>query len=152
VFSDAYRATLPKAAREDLANHSARPWDELDETFRQATRDAVAHIPAKMASAGVDPALWLGISGPPPLPTDVALFDGAGALEAMAELEHERWSAQRRMDGWRFAAVAGKDEARRLHPSLRPYANLDDATKEYDRVMVRETQAICWALNNSGAR
>lgn len=146
AFSAAYRASLPAAEREDPANRSARAWDDLDETFRQATRDAVAHIPAKMASAAVDPGLWVGVSGPPPLPAEVRLFASPAELEAMAELEHERWSAQRRMDGWRFGRIAKKDELRRLHPSLKPYDRLDDPTKEYDRVIVRETQAICWAV------
>ena len=50
--------------RDDPANRSARPWDELDETYRQANRDAVAHIPAKLASAGVDPGRWRWVTGP----------------------------------------------------------------------------------------
>jgi hypothetical protein len=144
VFSDAYRASLSPEVRDDPANRSARPWDELDETFRQATRDAVAHIPAKMASAGVDPALWRGVSGPPRLSRDIHLFADAQACERLAELEHERWEAQRRMDGWRHADLPKKDEQRRLHPDLIPYAQLSDATKAFDRTIVQETQLICW--------
>ena len=144
AFSIAYRATLPPAKRDDVNNRSARPWDELDETFRQATRDAVAHIPAKMASAGIDPALWLGVSGPPSLPREVRLFTDDADCERFAELEHERWNAQRRMDGWRWAAIPRKDETRRLHPDLEPFEALSDETKEYDRAFVRETQLICW--------
>jgi len=144
AFSTAYRATLPPEKRDDPNNRSARPWDELDETFRQATRDAVAHIPAKMASAGVDPALWRGIAGPPRLPREVRLFADDADCERIAELEHERWNAQRRMDGWRWTDLPSKDERRRLHPDLAPYARLKDETKEYDRAFVRETQLICW--------
>ena len=144
AFSAAYRATLPAEKRDDPSNRSARPWDELDETFRQATRDSVAHIPAKMASARIDPALWLGVSGPPRLPRDVRLFDSEADCERLAELEHDRWNAQRRMDGWRWADLPRKDEARRLHPDLQPYEALSDATKEYDRTFVREAQLICW--------
>jgi len=148
-FSEAYRATLPAAQRDDPANRSARPWDELDETFRQATRDAVAHIPAKLASAGVDPALWRGSTGPARLPRDVRLFSDAAELEALAALEHERWNAQRRLDGWRWADVPRKDERRRLHPSLVAYEALEDGVKAYDRALVEETQAVCWAAAES---
>lgn len=144
AFSTAYRATLPPEKRDDPTNRSARPWDELDETFRQATRDSVAHIPAKMASAGIDPALWLGVSGPPRLPPEVRLFDSEADCERLAELEHDRWNAQRRMDGWRWADLPRKDETRRLHPDLQPFEALSDETKEYDRAFVREAQLICW--------
>ena len=145
AFSEAYRATLAPERRDDPANRSARPWDALDETFRQATRDAVAHIPAKLASAGIDPALWLGVAGPPGIPPDVRLFQTEDQREALAALEHERWNAQRRLDGWRFADLPGKDERRRLHPSLVPYDALPDSAKAYDRALVEETQAICRA-------
>lgn len=144
AFSNAYRASLPPERRDDPDNRSARPWDELDETFRQATRDAVAHIPAKMASAGVDPELWLGLTGPAPLPRDIRLVRDEDDCERMAELEHQRWEAQRRMDGWRWADLPRKDEKRRLHPDLVPYEQLSDGTKAYDRTIVRETEAICW--------
>jgi hypothetical protein len=144
AFSAAYRATLPPEKRDDPNNRSALPWDELDETFRQATRDAVAHIPAKMASAGIDPVWWRGKSGPPHLPRDVPLFTDAADIEPLARLEHDRWNAQRRMDGWRWADIPKKDEHRRIHPDLVDYERLADNVKEYDRAIVRETQLICW--------
>ena len=31
------------------------------------------------------------------------LYCNDAELEALSELEHERWNAHRRMDGWRFA-------------------------------------------------
>jgi len=142
AFSEAYRANLPAAARDDPQNHSARPWESLDETYRQATRDAVAHIPAKLASAGVDAGRWRGSGGLPTLGDDERLFADAAELERLAELEHERWMAQRRMDGWRSSDAAAKDEAARRHPSLAPYASLSDEVKEFDRVFVRETQDV----------
>ncbi|MBU1378878.1 MAG: hypothetical protein KKE02_05245 [Alphaproteobacteria bacterium] len=148
AFSEAYRSMLPEARRNDPANRSGRPWDELDETFRQATRDAVAHIPAKLASAGIDPALWRGRAGPPRIPRELQLFRTAAEREALAALEHERWNVQRRLDGWRWADVPAKDELRRLHPALVPYDQLSDEVKGYDRALVDETQAICWAARD----
>ena len=50
------------------------------------------------------------------------------------------------MDGWRHADLPRKDEKRRLHPDLIAYDQLTDATQEYDRTIVRETQAICWTV------
>jgi hypothetical protein len=143
AFCEAYRAALAPEVRNDPANRSAKAWEDLDETFRQANRDAVAHIPAKMASAGIDPAVWRGVVGLPRLKDGLRLFSNEEECEALSELEHERWNAQRRMDGWRWADRPGKDEARRLHPSLVAYDDLTEEVKEFDRVYVRETDAAC---------
>ena len=142
-FCEAYRATLTPEQRADPKNRSGFPWDRLDETYRQANRDAVAHVAAKLASAGIDPARWRGVRGLPKLCDGEVLFAGPGELELLAELEHERWLAQRRMDGWRATTAKVKDEARRLHPSLAPYEALTDEVKEFDRVYVRQTQDAC---------
>ncbi|HZZ87135.1 MAG TPA: hypothetical protein VFE13_02275, partial [Caulobacteraceae bacterium] len=140
AFCEAYRASLPAADRDNPENRSAYPWDRLDETWRQANRDAVAHIAAKLASAQVDPARWRGVVGLPRLHESERLFHGTSDLELLARLEHERWMAQRRMDGWRTTTAAGKDERRRLHPSLQGYDALSEPVKELDRVFVRQTQ------------
>ncbi len=140
AFCEAYRASLSPQMRDDPTNRSARPWEELDETFRQANRDAVAHIPAKLASAGIDPAIWRGVKGLPRLTGDDRLFHDDEELERLSELEHHRWNAQRRMDGWRHTNKPSKDEARRQHPSLVDYDKLSDPVKEYDRVYIRQTQ------------
>jgi hypothetical protein len=140
AFSEAYRANLTPRARDDPDNRSARPWERLDETYRQSTRDAVAHIPAKLASAGVDAARWRGAGGLPRLGADERLYADAAELERLAELEHERWMAQRRMDGWRATDAAAKNEAARRHPALAPFATLSEEVKEFDRVFVRETE------------
>jgi hypothetical protein len=47
------------------------------------------------------------------------------------------------MDGWRWADIPKKNEARRLHQSLVGYDDLTDEVKEYDRVYVRQTQTAC---------
>jgi hypothetical protein len=150
AFSAAYRGLLPAEVREDPRVRSARPWDELDETFRQATRDAVAHIPAKMQSAGIDPGLWLGLNGAPALPRSVRLVASEEDHERLARLEHERWNAQRRMEGWQFTS-GPKDATRALHPNLRPYDDLPEADKAYDLALVLETESICWSAHDSAA-
>jgi len=139
-FSAAYRAALAPEVRDDPTNSSARPWEELEETFRQANRDAVAHIPAKLDSAGIEPSLWRGVIGMPLLDETHRLFADDVGCEALARLEHHRWNAQRRMDGWRWTDAPRKDEALRRHPSLVEYDALADDVKEFDRVYVRETE------------
>ena len=139
-FHAAYRGSLTPEERD--GNPAARPWEELAETYRQANRDAVAHIPAKLASAGVDPAKWLGV-GLPRLGACDAFTADPRVLETLAELEHERWNTQRRMDGWRSAPEGARDDARRRHPALRPWDELTERLKEFDRIMVRQTEHAC---------
>jgi hypothetical protein len=143
AFAEAYRASLPAERRDDPDDPSAQAWERLDESYREANRDAAAHIPAKLASAGVDAALWRGLVTLPRLPPGQRLFASDAELEALADLEHERWCAQRRMEGWRSANGGPRDEARRLHPALRPYPELPDELKQYDRLMVRQTEVAC---------
>jgi len=140
AFCEAYRASLTAAERDDPNNRSAFPWERLDETWRQANRDAVAHIAAKLASADIPPERWRGVAGLPRVAESERLFRGHSDLETLARLEHERWMAQRRMDGWRRSDAPSKNEARRTHPSLKDYDALSEEVKEYDRVFVRQTQ------------
>jgi hypothetical protein len=142
-FSEAYLAALSPEQRDDPARRSASSWDRLDETHRQNNRDVVAHAAAKLASAGIDPARWRCVSGLPRLQPGERLFNDPAQLEGLAELEHERFMAQRRMDGWRAANPQSRDEAGRLHPHLVPWNALADDLKELDRAMVRQTQAAC---------
>ncbi|MFI4976841.1 MAG: RyR domain-containing protein [Caulobacterales bacterium] len=149
AFHEGYRALLTPEQRADKTNRAADAWDDLDETYRQANRDAVAHIPAKLASAGINPACWRWVTGLPRLGRGERLYSNDAELEALAELEHERWMAQRRMDGWRWTDQPTKNETRRLHPSLLAYRELTDEVKEYDRANVRQTQSACGGPTSS---
>ncbi len=126
----------------DRANPAAVAWSKLAWTYRDASRAAAAHIPAKLASAGVDPALWRGQRGLPRLPAGARLFTTDAELEALAALEHERWNAERRLDGWAYADLPRKDEAGKRHPSLQPFSALSEDVKAYDRALVRETERL----------
>ena len=141
-FCEAYRASLPAGQRDDPDNRSTFPWDRLDETWRQINRDVVFHIAAKLASAQIPPERWRGVTGLPRLAESERLFHGQSDLEQLSRLEHERWMAQRRMEGWRTTDAPSRDDARRLHPSLQGYDALTEPVKEFDRVMVRQTQQV----------
>ncbi len=41
------------------------------------------------------------------------------------------WAVQRLKDGWSYGAQ--RDDARKFHPCLVPYAALPESEKEYDR-------------------
>jgi RyR domain len=143
LFHDAYRRTAPPHA---AAN---QPWEALAEEFRESNRRLLIHLPAKLATAGVDIATWLshnnqhlGAVEALPLPD---LDSDPTLLEGLAELEHRRWMMERHIGGWQYGAT--RDNSRRIHPDLKPYAALDDKVRGYDRAMVREA----WSTLTSAA-
>jgi hypothetical protein len=79
--------------------------------LRQANRAQADHIPIKQRT--------------------LVISDSAATIEALAVAEHRRWMAEKIVANWRHAAV--RDDARRLHPSIRPYNELSDAEKQKDR-------------------
>jgi hypothetical protein len=132
-FHEAYRRGAPDHAAANM------PWEELREEHRESNRRLVMHLPAKLASSGFDLQRWIdtqrhpGAAGAqlidiPNFATDPAM------LEALAELEHERWMMERRLGGW--SPGNKRDNARRIHPDLRPYADLSEHSKQFDREII----------------
>ena len=132
-----YHLAYQAASGEKLA-----PWDELRETHRIANRAVVAHMWAKVASCAAPASL--GDDGLPKLPSGARLCADDAEMERLAVLEHERWNAERRMDGWRATQVDGKqDPAKRLHPFLQAFTDLPEHIRDYDREFVEVTNTIC---------
>lgn len=57
--------------------------------------------------------------------------------EAIAENAHDIWARARMDEGWTYGPV--RDDERKEHPDLVPYAQLPDSEKEYDRLMAMNT-------------
>lgn len=83
---------------------------------------------------------------PQPLDTsNVQLSADLLALtELLAENAHDVWAAGRMAEGWRYGEQ--RDDARKLHPDLLPYAELTEGEKEYDRRTAMETLKVIIAL------
>jgi len=64
--------------------------------------------------------------------------------EFLAENAHAHWSRQRFADGWRYGPR--RDDAKKEHPGLVPYAELSESEKEYDRLTAMETLKAILAL------
>lgn len=65
-------------------------------------------------------------------------------VERLAESTHDNWADQRLRDGWRYGPT--RDDTRKEHPCLVPYADLPDSEKEYDRRTATETLKAVLAL------
>jgi len=81
---------------------------------------------------------------PQPLDTsDIALPESLTPLiEALAENVHDTWAKGRLDAGWTYGPV--RDDARKQHPCLVPYADLPESEKSYDRdTAVSTLKFIC---------
>lgn len=69
-------------------------------------------------------------------------------IDKIAEDVHERWSFGRYSSGWRYGEK--RDDEKKLHPDLRPYSELDDEEKSYDRntavQSIKLLVALGWTL------
>ena len=114
---------------------SVLPWGpKLPNVYRASNRHQVRFATLILDAVGYD-VVPAGPGRPldpkrPPLPDD---FDEK--VEAMAELEHGRFCAERLVDGWRYGPK--KDLEHRLNPTIVPWAKLLDNTRKYDMDAVR---------------
>lgn len=146
----------PKLIRDDLAEYLARgvhehylrqavlkgaelgsspaltPWEHLPDEYRLANREHGEDVGRKLARI------------------DCVLISRSGEfqdfrylpaeVEFLAQQEHNRWMAERQRTGWTHGVF--RDDERRLHPSLVPWARLPDAEREKDRDAVRALPEI----------
>jgi hypothetical protein len=73
-------------------------------------------------------------------------------IELLAAMEHERWMADRKAQGW----TAGADRSAKQTPYFVPFAELPAEVQEYDRQPVRNIPALLRmvglrAVRSSGA-
>ena len=76
-----------------------------------------------------------------PLPPDTSRIilppELADLIESLAGTLHDVWARQRLDQGWSYGPV--RDDARKEHPDLVPYAELSEEEKEYDRQAATQT-------------
>lgn len=103
------------------------PWEALPAERQEANRRQVDGIVRGLRSIWYDLAPAFDWDAPP-----IAL--STEQIETLAEIEHERWCAERRAEGW----TSGEryHQARRCHPDLVPWEHLPEVTKEKDRAVV----------------
>jgi len=136
-----HKAYQSAAGPEKAANVS---WKDLGEDMRDSNRRVVTHIAAKLSSAGVDIEPWLKKWDQKPnsanLPRVEGILEDEALMVKLAELEHERWMADRRINGWQYGKE--RDNDKRNHPDLVPYVQLSKDSQAYDLLMVQTLAEI----------
>jgi len=120
----------------DHETPASRPWETLPEPYRESSRLQVNSFVFKLASLGYS--LETAVAQTAALQVSVEVH-----IEALAEAEHRRWSAEKQLQGWTYASR--RDDIAKTHPSLIAYAELPETEKEKDRLMWRELIAFVMA-------
>lgn len=100
------------------------PWEALPETLRNANRMTADHFDVKMRAIGCRIVPKSQVTGAP-----VTL--SAPDIERLAVMEHNRWWADRALDGWTLGSP--RNDELRIHPNMVTYEELSEADKQKDR-------------------
>ncbi len=129
---------LAKAFHEDYLRHARdegwfkpeqerfNPWNTLKRTYREANRRAAEHMLIKLRAIGYD---TVGVD-----PAEEIRMTEEDA-QRLARMEKERWTADRRLDGWVYGET--RDDARKVHNLLIPWEKLPENEKRKDVDSVR---------------
>jgi voltage-gated potassium channel Kch len=109
-------------------NPALMDWDDLDQAAKERNRHQAAHVGTKLDSVGCEIEPWTDWDSEP-------VVFSKEEVESLAEMEHERWCAERRAEGWSYAAQ--RDDARHHSPYLLPWAELPESVKDWNRATAR---------------
>jgi hypothetical protein len=123
----AYVAMEAANGKTPATNPSMVPWESLSEDLRRSNIAQAADIGDKMDAIG---AIIVPESADAP---EFHFTDWE--VERLAEEEHERWMRDKRSQGWTYGQP--RDDERKIHPDLQPWAALSAADKDKDRNAIR---------------
>jgi RyR domain len=125
-----WRKALTDEARQK--NPKAKPWSDIDPDTRNANLAQALRIPDLLALAGLRVVQGEPLSANQEKRIRQRLHE---YVYIIAEAEHNHWMVERLLSGWRYAPK--RDDARKLHPLLVPYAQLPDSEKEKDLRVIK---------------
>jgi hypothetical protein len=108
---------------------SLSEWEELSESLKESNRQQADDMFRKLQNIGCS------VDKVHDRTIEQIEFTGE-EIEAMAEMEHERWNAERLSDGWKLGQT--KNVTRKISPYLVDWADLPEDVKEWDRETVRK--------------
>lgn len=117
---------------------SLKPWDDLDPSLRDSNRHQADHIPVKLRAVGCR--LEPTNSDRP----SVTEFEES-EVPVLAAVEHDRWNAERFLDGWRFGPE--KNIEQKISPYLVAWEELPADIQDYDIKAVKAIPALAAAMD-----
>jgi hypothetical protein len=132
--SDNERVRTQPGAQPAPAN---KPWEQLPETLRNANRMTADHFDVKMRAIGCHVVPKEQVEGD-------AVKLNPQEVELLSIMEHNRWWADRALDGW---TLGPRNDPNKVHPNMVPYEELDEEAKQKDRNFVLHMVKV---LENEG--
>lgn len=129
---DEYREQLFERGETVAGNASLLPWAQLPPHKKLANQRAASHMDVKLRLAGFSRSAGRN--------TRFAFPPSANLLEQLAEVEHQRWMADKFLSGYDYGPA--RDEDRRLHPDLVAWQQLPESVKEKDRDNIRRISRL----------
>ena len=147
-FFDSY-CRLSEALLKTLG-YGSQPWEERDNARRGTdyqkrckARRQIAQDYSNCVHVATKRALCAGSGITPDMIFDVHndtkhCKEPKDILEHLAVCEHLRWEASHIMLGYKYSAC-GTDDIKKLHNCIIPYSKLDETTKHYDWLVVKNS-------------
>jgi hypothetical protein len=111
-----------------------RQWDELNRDMQDSNRGQAANFGEALRSCGLTLM---------PASSDSAPFAFTyDEIEYLARAEHVRWSEEKMAQGYRYGEPRRDVGPDKLHPSLKPWEDLDHRDRERDRDAIRNMPAV----------
>ena len=115
-----------------MTDPSMRPWEELSDDLKESNRQQVACAERTLRAARY---------GLREIEGEAVLAELCPEeVEAMSEMEHGRWNAERLAAGWKFGPK--RDPENKISPYVVPWQDLAETIKDYDRQAVRDLPRI----------
>jgi class 3 adenylate cyclase len=104
------------------------PWDDLPEAYQESNLRQAGWFPTYLETVGCG---FAPAKDARPRRVEFTVEE----VEALAQLEHERWWSQKRSKGYVFGSM--RSDAEGTHPSMVPWEQLSEEEREKDRQAVR---------------
>ena len=144
IIHDHYQDSIASQTRDTAKLPASVAWASLEESYRDASRNQGDHVSAKLAlincrATRIDTGIDNGIDTGSDAHSQLFTF-APDDVERLAQIEHDRWAADRYLAGWSHAEQ--RDNAQKHHPDLIPFAALSEPLKDLDRFAVRLLPAL----------
>jgi hypothetical protein len=139
AIHEAFR-TKRKGDKRPAEDFSMAEWSDLDPDLKESNRQQADHIRFKLRAMN-----WVSQEDPripsvSKISTSIVeTITDEGELEKLAEMEHNRWWAERALAGWQQDKRDKKvrDIRNRLHTDMKPWKELTPDVRNYDLEAVR---------------
>jgi hypothetical protein len=130
---------LSKIEKLNPKKDSHQPWNLLPLDFKNQNREQADHIFVKLRILACQNNA-----------EEIFKNSTPEQIELLAEIEHNRWWANMVLNGWTYNKT--RNDLKKQHTDLIPYAELSEETKEYDRNTIKNIPKLLGLLKQTNTK